>query len=241
MPVPPSVLIIDDEPPILNALGTRLRVEGFEVYTFSSAADLLGSDLILRAVCVLLDLRLPLVDGLELLRRLRQGGCFAPIIIISAYGDAATVVQALKEGAVDFFEKPFDAEKLVLRIREVTKDRPSQGTLTDLTRRLSPTEARGLYTEIAPALVVSVLSYLGRAVDVRVVSRAVDHLCCSEVQDRLRRLSHVREGIIDELAVSLCDSSIRANRESLMDAIEACGAVHRLHALEACLVHAGAA
>ncbi|MEK6675915.1 MAG: response regulator [Planctomycetota bacterium] len=235
------IVIVDDEPSVLSALRARLRTDGFEVHAFSCSDELFASGFWQRAACILLDVRLPVMNGLDLLKSLRAKGCYAPIVVISAYGDASTAVQALKDGAVDYFEKPIDAERLVRRIREVVGDRTTQGTLTRLTKRLAPEEARSLLEEIAPALVLTVFSHLDRSVDARTVRRVADHLCSPQVQDRLRKLDHVRDGILDEMAVCLADSTISANRDSLMKAIEASNALHRLLALEACLVHSGAA
>jgi DNA-binding response OmpR family regulator len=189
----------------------------------------------------LLDLRLPLENGLEVLRKLRDSGCQAPIIVISAHGDASTVVQAFKDGAMDYFEKPFEAERLMERIRELLKTRSGQGTLTRLAKRLAPHEAGSLFREIAPALVLAVFSHLQRAADVRVVAQAAEHLCRDDVQARLRKMEHVREGIVDELAAFLRDEALLTNRETLMSALESSGTAYRLLALEACLVHTGAA
>jgi len=239
-PERPTVWILDDEPAIVSALQTRLRIEGFAVDVFFNAEELLARE-VAADTCLLLDLRLPMIDGFEVLRQLRQRGCEAPIIIISAYGDASTAVQALKEGAVDYFEKPFDPEQLIRRIRELYKNRTAQGTLTRLANRLSPSEAVSLFREIAPALVLAVFAHLKRAADVQVVARVADHLCREDVQTRIRELEHVREGIIDELASFLSDESLLANRDVLMDALESSSAAYRLLALEACLVHTGAA
>lgn len=237
----PTVWILDDEPSVSSALRARLQIEGFAVQVFSCADELLVRDLAAPATCVLLDLRLPVVSGFEILRKLRHRGCKLPIIVISAYGDASAAVQALKEGAVDYFEKPFDAELLIQRIRELLEDRTGQGTLTRLAKRLSPDEAASLFREIAPALVLAVFTQLRRDVDFHMIARAADHLCREVVQRRLRRLEHVRDGIVDELAACLSDESIAVNRNSLMSAIETSGAVYRLLALEACLVHTDAA
>ena len=119
-PVRRTVHVIDDDEPVRRALAMLLRSAGLPVETYPSgiafldALPLLGDDAV---GCVLADVRMPELDGLELLRRLTERGFSRPIIIMTAHGDISTAVRAMKAGAVDFVEKPFD-DRLLLETCE---------------------------------------------------------------------------------------------------------------------------
>jgi two-component system, NtrC family, nitrogen regulation response regulator NtrX len=118
-----SILIVDDERGIRETLSAVLRDEGF-------AADAVGSgEECLRAVgrraygCVLLDVWLPGINGLETLRQMRDADCDAAVVIISGHGNVETAVRATKLGAFDFIEKPLSIEKTVLTVRNALRQR----------------------------------------------------------------------------------------------------------------------
>jgi two-component system, OmpR family, KDP operon response regulator KdpE len=140
------ILVVDDEPPIRRLLRTSLGAQGYRVLeaeTGRAALDLLERD---RPEVVLLDLGLPDLDGLEVIRRVRGAGRKVPIVVLSSRGDERGKVQALDLGADDYVTKPFGMAELVARIRTALRHRwqeqgsePlfSNGDLTvDLTRRL---------------------------------------------------------------------------------------------------------
>jgi two-component system, OmpR family, KDP operon response regulator KdpE len=140
------ILVVDDEPPIRRLLRTSLGAQGYRVLeaeTGRAALDLLERD---RPEIVLLDLGLPDLDGLEVIRRVRGAGRKVPIVVLSSRGDERGKVQALDLGADDYVTKPFGMAELVARIRTALRHRwqeqgsePlfSNGDLTvDLTRRL---------------------------------------------------------------------------------------------------------
>jgi two-component system, OmpR family, KDP operon response regulator KdpE len=140
------ILVVDDEPPIRRLLRTSLGAQGYRVLeaeTGRAALDLLERD---RPEVVLLDLGLPDLDGLEVIRRVRGAGRKVPIVVLSSRGDERGKVQALDIGAEDYVTKPFSMAELVARIRTALRHRwqeqgsePlfSNGDLTvDLTRRL---------------------------------------------------------------------------------------------------------
>jgi two-component system, OmpR family, KDP operon response regulator KdpE len=140
------ILVVDDEPPIRRLLRTSLGAQGYRVLeaeTGRAALDLLEWD---RPEIVLLDLGLPDLDGLEVIRRVRGAGRKVPIVVLSSRGDERGKVQALDLGADDYVTKPFGMAELVARIRTALRHRwqeqgsePlfSNGDLTvDLTCRL---------------------------------------------------------------------------------------------------------
>ena len=116
------VLVVDDEEAVRDSLARALELEGFEV---SKAADGLAGEKALQEqalAAVLLDLRMPGLDGLELLRRIRRQGLRLPVLMISAHGEIPDAVEAMKEGAQDYLVKPFGAEELTLRLRRAIED-----------------------------------------------------------------------------------------------------------------------
>lgn len=114
-----TVHVIDDDEAVLHGLSLLLRSVGLSVSTHASGLDFLsslaeqGEDAI---GCVLTDIRMPGLDGLTLLRRLRSRGFRRPVIVMTGHGDVATAVLAMKAGATDFIEKPFDEDTLLAAI-----------------------------------------------------------------------------------------------------------------------------
>ncbi|HEY6537975.1 MAG TPA: response regulator transcription factor, partial [Candidatus Dormibacteraeota bacterium] len=112
----PSLLLIDDEPAILRALGIGLRARGYQVHTARTGEEGLAEAVRHRPEVVVLDLRLPDMDGVEVCRQLR-GWSAAPVLILSAHGEEDRKVAALDAGADDFVTKPFGMAELEARIR----------------------------------------------------------------------------------------------------------------------------
>ena len=118
-----SILIVDDERGIRETLSAVLRDEGFSPDAVASGEECLKA--IARRVygCVLLDVWLPGIDGLETLRQIRDSNCDAAVVIISGHGNIETAVRATKLGAFDFIEKPLSIEKTVLTVRNALRQR----------------------------------------------------------------------------------------------------------------------
>lgn len=113
------VCIVDDDVTVRDALTLLLRIEGFAPSAFADGSAFLQAVSALRPVCVLLDLQLPGQSGVGVLRTLSAMQFAAPVIVMSGHSDIATAVEAMKFGAVDFLEKPFAANAMVDRVREV--------------------------------------------------------------------------------------------------------------------------
>jgi two-component system response regulator FixJ len=111
------VHVVDDDSEVLQALAFLLTASGFAVQVHNSAAAFLGSDSRNEAGCVVTDVRMPGMDGLELQRRLVAEGSNVPVIVMTGHADVALAVEAMKAGAVDFIEKPFDNQVLVGAVR----------------------------------------------------------------------------------------------------------------------------
>lgn len=114
----PMVLVLDDDPAMRRSLTLALGLAGYAVKAFASAAEMLDGLDPAQPGCLLLDLRMPDMGGLEVQEMLNARGCTVPVIFLSAFGDIPTTVRALKAGALDFVEKPFAAEALMARIEE---------------------------------------------------------------------------------------------------------------------------
>ena len=108
-----TVHVVDDDAAVRRSLERLLDTAGFRVVSYDSSSAFLEAARGLSAGCVLLDIQMPGVDGLEVQARLNRLGVRLPVIVMTAHGDVARAVQAMKAGAVDFLEKPFDDETLL--------------------------------------------------------------------------------------------------------------------------------
>ena len=113
MAASPLIAIVDDEEAICDALTSLLRSVGWRAEAFTSAEAFLQSGQVHTTACLLLDVRLPGVSGLELQRQLRSSQARLPIIFMTAHGNDAMRAQALQAGAVAFFDKPFNDTALL--------------------------------------------------------------------------------------------------------------------------------
>jgi FixJ family two-component response regulator len=116
-PNEPIVYIVDDDEPMRRSLAFLLNGAGLHAETFASAEALLAGFDPRRPGCILLDLRMSGMDGLQLQQTLHTRGIRLPVIIISGFADIPSVVQAVKNGAIDVLEKPFERELLLERVR----------------------------------------------------------------------------------------------------------------------------
>lgn len=105
--------IIDDEDAIRRSASFMLKTSGFKVETWSSGADFLKEVRHVAHGCILLDVRMPDMDGLEVQQALNERGITMPVIVLTGHGDISISVRAMKAGAVDFIEKPFDKAVLM--------------------------------------------------------------------------------------------------------------------------------
>jgi FixJ family two-component response regulator len=122
-PVSSMVFIVDDDPDVLRALARVLRQAGFTVETFTSAAEFLKRPLGDHPSCLVLDLKLPDVSGLQLQEAMAQANIYIPIVFVSGRGDVASTASAMRYGAVDFLEKPVDDIVLIEAVsRAITQD-----------------------------------------------------------------------------------------------------------------------
>ena len=112
------IFIVDDDASVRDALTLLLQIEGFSTQAFGDGGSFLEALPIGNPVCVILDLHLPGMPGLEILRQLSDMRFAAPVFVISGQSDVAMAVEAMKLGALDFLEKPFSASVIIERVRE---------------------------------------------------------------------------------------------------------------------------
>jgi len=113
MPQSARVYVIDDDSAMRDSLDFLLGSAGFSVRLFDSAQIFLDELESLEAGCVVTDIRMPGIDGMELLRQLNSGTRKLPVIVMTGHGDVPLAVEAMKLGALDFLEKPFNDERLI--------------------------------------------------------------------------------------------------------------------------------
>ena len=113
MPHNRNVYVIDDDSAMRDSLDFLLGSAGFKVVLFETAADFLDTRASLGFGCVVSDVRMPGIDGMDLLRRLKASASPLPVIIMTGHGDIPLAVEAIKLGALDFVEKPFEDERLI--------------------------------------------------------------------------------------------------------------------------------
>ena len=117
-PASKEIFIVDDDPLVLNALSIVLSREGYVVTGFGEGGSFLAAAKSRTPTCIILDVQMPGQSGLDILRELNAQQYAAPIFIISGVGDIPMAVEAIKNGALDFIQKPFDASTVVTRVRE---------------------------------------------------------------------------------------------------------------------------
>jgi FixJ family two-component response regulator len=114
--IEPTVFVVDDEPSVRKSLGRLLKAAGYRVEAFASAQEFLQRDRADGIGCLLLDVMMPDLNGLELQQVLAASRQNLPIIFITGHGDVPTSVRAMKAGATDFLSKPYDAKDLLAAI-----------------------------------------------------------------------------------------------------------------------------
>ena len=160
-----TVYVVDDDVSVRTALDRMFRIAGFAVKTFDSPAAFLSHERDATLCCAVLDLRMPALDGLALQVRLKEAGRMFPVVFITGHGDVPTSVRAMKTGAIDFIEKPFETEELMAAVRralDASRDnarvREERATLEQRLKSLTPREkevfvlvAQGLLNKVVAA------------------------------------------------------------------------------------------
>lgn len=128
------VHLVDDDAAIRRSVGFMLKTSGHRVETYESGTDLLKACAHLEDGCILLDIRMAGMDGLEVQQSLQEKGVSLPVIIMTGHGDISLAVRAMKAGAVDFIEKPFEKDALLGSLEEGYQRLMSKGATGDRRR-----------------------------------------------------------------------------------------------------------
>lgn len=124
------IAVVDDDEPLREGLGSVLKAAGFSIDTFASAEEFLASPHRNRAACVILDVRLPGMSGVELQRRLVESASRVPIIFVTAHGDGAIRDLVMNAGAAAFLNKPVRSDRLLKEIYGALQN-PGNGNHSD--------------------------------------------------------------------------------------------------------------
>jgi FixJ family two-component response regulator len=121
----PVIAIVDDDEAVRIATANLLRSFGYETRIFASAEDFLAAGMDTQAACLITDVQMPGVGGMELQRILCARKCPIPIMFMTAYGNEAVRQRALDAGALCFLEKPFDGDTIVRHLQDALRSRPA--------------------------------------------------------------------------------------------------------------------
>ncbi|MGA0604813.1 response regulator FixJ [Phenylobacterium sp. VNQ135] len=150
------VHVIDDDEPVRQSLQFLLDTAGYAVRTYESAIQFLQGLDRLEAGCIVTDIRMPEMNGLELVRRLRSEGVTLPVIVLTGHGDVPLAVEAMKAGVKDFLEKPFDDEVLLMAVgaaldvgEETQREEAERQKFETMLASLSPREKDVLHGVVA--------------------------------------------------------------------------------------------
>lgn len=113
--------IVDDDAAVRDSLAWLLKSHGIDSVQWNSAEEFLANSQMNACACLVLDIRMPGMSGIELFDRIRKQGCDLPVIFLTGHGDVPLAVQAIKDGAFDFLEKPIDEASFVARVRAAKK------------------------------------------------------------------------------------------------------------------------
>lgn len=132
-----TVFVVDDDEGVRESLSALLQASGFAAEAFGEGAEFLASVGPSRRGCVLLDVRLPDMNGLEVLTELAGRGVRLPVVMITAYADVALAVAAMRAGATDFLEKPYAEEALLTSVRSALRRDAEEADAADDARRIN--------------------------------------------------------------------------------------------------------
>ena len=165
-----TVMVVDDDPSVRKALARLIQTAGFKVRTFTSAAEFLNPGPPGGLSCLLLDVRMPGLSGLDLQAELTKRKIQIPIIFMTGQGDIPTTVQAMKGGAADFLTKPLQDKDLIVLIREAIKkherllaDQAEKAVIQGRIDSLSPREREVLMLVVKGLMNKEIADLLGAA------------------------------------------------------------------------------
>ena len=147
MAAEPTVFVVDDDKSVRDFLRALIESVGIRVETYSTANEFLEGYDSAKPGCLLVDVRLPGMSGIDLQQRLKAMKIMIPVILITGFGDVEMAVDAMKRGAFDFFEKPFDSQTVLNRVREAIalevknrEEHARRAVVMERSKRLTPRE-----------------------------------------------------------------------------------------------------
>lgn len=179
--------IVDDDEAIRDALCWLLQSREISCTSYESAEAFLAQNLTPPAGCLILDIRMSGMSGLNLFEHLRQQGCKLPVIFLTGHGDVPMAVGALKQGAFDFFEKPFNDNDLVNRVIEAMRQ--------DATLRAASTQAEALQKRLDS------LSSREREIMDKVLAGKLNKVIADELNISMRTVEVHRANLFDKMGV----------------------------------------
>src|SRR5258708_17848722 len=133
--MPYRVLVVDDETAIREAIRMTLEYEGYRIDEARSGQDGIDKATKTPYDAILLDIKMPILDGIEVLENLKEQHVVAPVIMVSGHADIATAVECTKRGAFDFLEKPLNRDKLLLSVRNAVRQQKLEEEVVELRER----------------------------------------------------------------------------------------------------------
>ncbi len=189
------VYVVDDDEAVRESLSVLLEARSFTVRSFALARDFLAAAPTLRPGCLVADIRMPEMDGFELARQLAARSFNFPLIVITGHGDVPLAVRAMKEGAIDFIEKPFAAEAIIAgveaglaRLARTGEDDPLAATAALRLALLSPREREvleGLLTGLPNKSIAYDLAISPRTVEIH-RARVMDKMGARSLSELIR-------------------------------------------------------
>jgi FixJ family two-component response regulator len=201
-----TVFVVDDDQPVRDGLKLLLRSVGHRVEAYASAQDFLDAYTDDRAGCLVLDVRMPGMSGLELQEKLNERRSILPIIFITCHGDVPMAVETLQAGAMDFLQKPFRDQELLERIaRALEKDavnRRELRELNEIARRFSELTPREravmelVVTGKANKVIAGDLDISQRTVEIH-RARVMEKTQAGSLAHLIRMVLRIQEGGVD--------------------------------------------